>query len=294
MNIFHLLLSLLTLAVSPFDSAAVGQAAEVTTASAQTSTPLEVMTYNIRTGKARDGLDAWAVRHPRTLQIIKKYNPDVIGLQEADNFQVADLQTSMPGYVVVGSGRKDGRTDGELSAILYRTARLQLLRSDTFWLSDTPDTPGTTHWGNIPYRVCTWAHFYDLKTRKYFYFFNTHLDHISQPSRTKSVALIIDRIRHMQPKEAVIITGDFNAAEQNPAISTIRTAGYRDSFRVLHPDETNVGTTNAFQEKRHSNKIDYIFIDDSWEVNAAKIPEDKIDNRWPSDHLPVTATLTQK
>lgn len=260
----------------------------------ETTSPLEVMSYNIRTGNARDGLDAWDVRKERTVQLIRKYNPDLIGVQEAHNFQIADLQKAMPGYAVVGSGRGDGRAGNEFSAIMFDTARLQLLRSETFWLSDTPDTPGTSHWGNRIMRICTWAHFHDLKTGKFFYHFNTHFDHISQPSRVKSAELILKRSRNILPEDPVIITGDFNAGEDNPAIKAMLAGGYRDSFRVLHPDETNVGTTNAFRETRQPNKIDYIFIDNAWEVNAAKIPDDKINGRWPSDHLPVTATLIQK
>ncbi len=213
MNLCHMIISLLTVALGQIIPASPTHASTVSVG--ETTAPLEVMTYNIRTGNARDGLDAWPLRKPRTLQIIQKYNPDLIGLQEAHNFQIADLQTSMTGYAVAGSGRDDGRAGGELSAIMYRTSRLQLLRSDTFWLSNTPDTPGTTHWGNQNIRICTWAYFHDLKTGKFFYIFNTHLDHISQPSREKSAALILDRINQFQPKEPVLITGDLNVEETN-------------------------------------------------------------------------------
>ncbi len=292
MSVCLIIISLFTVAFGQLMPGNDNHAAPV--ASAQATATLEVMTYNIRTGNARDGLDAWPVRKSRTLKLIQKHNPDLIGLQEAVNFQLADLQTSMSSYAVVGSGRADGRAGNEFSAIMYRTSRLQLLRSDTFWLSDTPEIPGTTHWGNKNLRVCTWAHFHDLKTDKFFFHFNTHLDHISQPSRQKSVALILKRIQGIKPIDDVIITGDFNAGEQNPIIESILGAGYRDSFRVLHPDETNVGTTTAFGKIRQPRKIDYIFIDDNWKVKAADIPDDKYDGRWPSDHLPVTATLLQK
>lgn len=291
MNFRYVLIGLFTIGLGQQLPCALSHA--VAQPSPETTVTLEVMTYNIRTGTGRDGLDAWPLRKHRTLKVMQKYNPDLIGLQEAHSFQIADIQTSIPGYAIVGSGRNDGRAGNEFSAIMFKTTRLQLLRSDTFWMSDTPDIPGSTHWGNNNIRICTWAYFHDLKNGKFFYIFNTHLDHISQPSREKSADLILQRIKEIQPQDPVIITGDLNAPEQNPVITTILNAGYRDSFRVLHPDEKNIGTTNAFRETREPIKIDYIFIDKAWEVKTAKIADDKYDNRWPSDHLPVTATLIQ-
>jgi len=261
---------------------------------ADTTAALNLMTYNIRTGKAQDGLDAWPLRKERTYQIIRKYKPEAIGLQEVMAEQVADLEKAFPGYLIVGTGRMDGRNGNEFSPIMYEASRLHLLRSDTFWLSDTPEVPGSMHWGNKFSRICTWAYFQDRKTGRFFYLFNTHLDHISQPSRRKSIALILDRIRETQPKDPVLLTGDFNSAENNPVIATTLRSGFRDTFRLLHPDEKNVGTTNAFQPGRQENKIDYIFVDDAWQVKSAGIPDDKIDGRWPSDHLPVTATVVLK
>lgn len=260
---------------------------------ADTTHTLQVMTYNIRTGRAMDGLDAWPLRKHRTLALIQKYHPDVLGLQEALDFQLTYLQENMPGYAIVGSGRNDGRTAGEFSAIMYRTDRLQLLESKTFWLSATPDVPATTTWGNKIVRICTWAHFHDRATGKDFYHFNTHFDHISQPSREQSAKLMLERIAAVSPKAPVIATGDFNAGEQNPAVKTMLAGGFVDSFRAVHPKEKRVGTTNAFKA-RSNNKIDYIFVDSNWTVEAAGIHADKIEGRWPSDHLPVTARLLEK
>jgi len=260
---------------------------------ADSTQTLQVMTYNIRTGRAKDGLDAWPLRKQRTLAMIQKYHPDVLGLQEALDFQLGFLQENMRGYAIVGAGRNDGRTAGEFSAIMYRTDRLQLLESKTFWLSATPDVPATTTWGNKFVRICTWAHFHDRATGKVFYHFNTHFDHISQPSREQSAKLMLERIAAVSPKAAVIATGDFNAGEQNPAVKTMLTGGFVDSFRVVHPEEKRVGTTNAFKA-RSDTKIDYIFVDQNWTVEAAAIHPDKIEGRWPSDHLPVTATLREK
>jgi endonuclease/exonuclease/phosphatase family metal-dependent hydrolase len=38
-------------------------------------------------------------------------------------------------------------------------------------------------------------------------------------------------------------------------------------------------------------KIDYIYVDPAWEVERAEIVLDRVDGRWISDHMPVTAEI---
>ena len=118
-------------------------------------------------------------------------------------------------------------------------------RSDTFWFSDTPAVVKSTSWGNRIERISTWAYFEDREGPA-FYVFNVHLDHQSQPSRERSAALLLARIGALDPKAPVVVTGDFNAGENNPAARAML-AVFRDSFRVLHPDDSEVGTFNGFK-----------------------------------------------
>jgi endonuclease/exonuclease/phosphatase family metal-dependent hydrolase len=252
---------------------------------------LSVMTFNVRYGNAPDGDNRWELRKPRVQAFLRNRHADVIGLQEALEFQIQDMRAALPGYESVGVGRDDGKEGGEYSAILYDAKRLRLLRSDTFWLSETPSVPGSKHWGNDPTRICTWAFFKDLQTGNYLYHFNTHLDHRSQESREKGIALILKRIAERQTPDRVILTGDFNAGEANPVVKLVTDAGLRDSFRVLHPDAKEVGTFHGFTDKLGADKIDFIFAGPKWRVTSAERILDKVGGYWPSDHLPVTATL---
>jgi endonuclease/exonuclease/phosphatase family metal-dependent hydrolase len=255
--------------------------------------PLKVMSFNIRYGTANDGPNHWSVRRPRTIAVIQKNLAPLIGLQETLDFQIEELKVAFPGYASLGVGRDDGQAKGEFSAILYDTKRLRPLRSDTFWFSDTPTVPGSRHWGNNVTRICTWAFFHDLKTGRYFYLYNLHLDHESQPSREKAVDLLLKQIKERSTGDPVIVTGDFNVGEANPVIAKMKGAGFSDTFRTLHPDAVDVGTFNAFQELG-KEKIDYVFADSVWAVKEAEIVKDKIDGRWPSDHTPVVAVLISK
>lgn len=253
--------------------------------------PLDVMSFNIRYGTANDGENRWEVRKPRTIAAMRAHPAATIGLQEALAGQVEELAAAFPHYESVGVGREDGKAGGEFSAILYDRSRLQALRSDTFWLSDTPGVPGSKHWGNRITRVCTWAHFRDRKSGRYFYHFNAHLDHESQPSREKSASLILRRIAERGTSDPVILTGDFNVGESNPVVAAVTTGGLRDTFRVLHPDAKEVGTFNGFRPAFGEDKIDYVFVGPEIKVVRAAIVRDQVDGHWPSDHAPVVATI---
>ena len=252
--------------------------------------PLHVMSFNVRYGTADDGLDRWEVRRPRTLAVLKRHRPDLLGVQEALDFQVEELAKA-EGYTAVGIGRDDARAKGEFSAILYDPKRLRLLRSDTFWLSPTPETIASVGWGNRITRICTWAYFRDLKTGREFYHFNTHLDHESQPAREKGVALILQRIAARAPVDPVVVTGDFNVGETNPVGAQMRAAGFRDAFRIAHPDAKEAVSFNGWKPEPKGDKIDYVYVQQDAKVIDAAILRDKVEGRWPSDHMPVVATV---
>jgi len=256
----------------------------------QPAAPLSVMTFNIRMGVANDGENHWTKRREMLFELLRKQQADVIGLQEALNWQIDEILQAVPGYAYVGVGRQDGQRAGEYAAILYKTSRLAVRRTDTFWFSDTPHVVRSRTWGNEIERICTWAYFEDREGPA-FYAYNLHLDHISQPSRERSAALVLATIAARDPKAPVLLTGDFNSGEDNPAAKAVR-AVLRDSYRVLHPDETEVGTFTGFKlGETKGDKIDYVFVDADAEVLEAQILRASTGGRYPSDHFPVVAKV---
>jgi endonuclease/exonuclease/phosphatase family metal-dependent hydrolase len=252
--------------------------------------PLTIMSFNIRLGIANDGEDHWTKRREQLFALLREQRADVVGLQEAMHFQLEEIVRAVPGYDWVGVGRSDGRQGGEYSAILYRTARLTPRRSDTFWFSDTPTVPGSMSWGNRYERICTWAYFEDREGPA-FYAYNVHLDHESQPSRERSADLLMRTVSARNPRAPVVVTGDFNSGEDNAAAKTVAHT-LRDTFRVLHPNATEVGTFNGFSfGKTTGDKIDYVFVEPGAEVLGASIIRSAVAGRYPSDHFPVTATV---
>lgn len=255
--------------------------------------PISVMSFNIRYGTADDGDNRWTVRRAFLFDVIREQNADIIGLQEALHSQIREIAEAVPGFAVVGVGRDDGKTTGEYSAILVRKDRFNVAEAGTFWFSDSPSVPGSMSWGNRITRICTWARLID-RDGTALWVFNVHLDHQSQPSRERSTELLRRRIDARSfPGEPVIVTGDFNVGEDNPAIRTmVGDKAFLDTFRIVYPDETRVSTFNGFKpEQVDGPKIDYVLVQPGMEVLSAAIVRTARGGRYPSDHFPVVARV---
>jgi endonuclease/exonuclease/phosphatase family metal-dependent hydrolase len=258
---------------------------------------VEVLSFNIRYGTANDGANAWPYREHLVYHVIRRQQSDFVGLQEALRFQIDAIREALPEYDEVGVGRDDGKEAGEYAAILYKPDRWRADDGGTLWLSDTPDVPGSMTWGNEITRIVTWARFVEKESGRAVWIFNTHFDHVSQPSRERSAELLASRIAARSSDDPVIVTGDFNAGEANPAILYLKNTTQRspvtlvDTFRVVHPEARAVGTGGGFEGLRDGPKIDYIFVEPDAKVRQARIIRDQSDGRYPSDHFPVYAEI---
>jgi endonuclease/exonuclease/phosphatase family metal-dependent hydrolase len=89
-------------------------------ATALVAQPVKVMTYNIRLDTPKDGINQWDNRKSKVFTLLKKYDPDILGLQEVLHNQLMDIAGDLKGYEFFGAGRDDGKQKGEYSAILIR------------------------------------------------------------------------------------------------------------------------------------------------------------------------------
>ena len=260
---------------------------------------IDALSFNIRFDNPKDGENAWPNRKEMVGQWVKSESPDVIGLQEALRHQIDDIKKVATAYSEYGVGRDDGKSRGEHCTILYLKKRFSLDKSDcgTFWFSNTPEKVASKSWGNEIPRICTWARFIEKKTDKGFYVYNAHYDHRSQPSRLGASELIIKRIsKRKRSNEPIILMGDFNASENNPAIKIFKDEPLNlvDTFRVVKPDEKMVKTFHGFRGGSFSGgKIDHVFIlPKMGKVSSAEIVRFNKEKRYLSDHYPVRAKLS--
>lgn len=257
-------------------------------------TELKVMSFNIRYGTANDGENRWDLRKEFLFEVIRENNPDIIGLQEALEYQLQEIIENIPGYGFIGSGRDDGKSKGEFSAILFAKDRFIIDTSETFWFSDQPQVPGSITWGGSLPRICTWGLIFDKFTNKSLYVYNIHWDHQSQISREKSSEALLEKIGLNDKNIPLVLTGDFNCGDANPGIRKLLDAGLTDTYRALNSKSPDEGTFNGFKGDKSGEKIDFIFIRGNFEIVSSAIDHSNRNGRYPSDHFPVTATLKYK
>jgi endonuclease/exonuclease/phosphatase family metal-dependent hydrolase len=254
---------------------------------------LTVMTYNLRYASATPP-NAWPQRRPLMGELIEKLSPDVFGTQEGLYGQLQDLAADLPGYQWIGLGR-DGGSRGEFMAVFYRTARLEPLAFDHFWLSDTPAVIGSKTWGPTLPRMVTWVKFRDRQTKQEFVFVNTHFDHQVQAAREKSAQLIRERVAKFDAKLPVVLVGDFNAAAgSNKAYGILTDDKFFTDTWTTARERVNegIGTFNGFKGiQRDGARIDWILSRGEVTADRIEIVTFSRDGQFPSDHCPVVAKL---
>ncbi|MGE9270319.1 MAG: endonuclease/exonuclease/phosphatase family protein [Verrucomicrobiales bacterium] len=270
---------------------------------------MQLCSFNIRYEGGKDeGWKAWPNRVGRVVRAIREVDPDVLGVQEGLHGQVADLRASLLDYDFYGVGRDDGWRAGEYAGIFFRAKRFDLDESGTFWLSDDPERPGSRTWGNSVVRCASWVRLVDRSVGRGVYVFNTHWDHRHQGSRERATQLIAERIdARRYPDDPVVLLGDLNAVEGNPAVSYLRgekvdlagrsvpvwSGGLRDPFSELHPDQTDRRTLHFWSAKRTGwFKVDHILVSGSARALEAGIYHAATTETQPSDHYPVWARVS--
>ncbi|SNZ17092.1 Metal-dependent hydrolase, endonuclease/exonuclease/phosphatase family [Natronoarchaeum philippinense] len=261
------------------------------------SETLRVASYNVRVAFGDDGPDVWPNRVDAVAGALRLHAPELVGLQEPTAEQLADLSERLPEYEWVGVGRNDGEDDGEFSPIGYRPDRLELLASDTFWLSESPDDVGSVGWDAALPRIATWGQFRDRATGRQFVHANTHFDHEGERARIESASLLAERLPTLgAADDPIALTGDFNSEPDSTPYETLVSDGgaelvdaKRRSEHGHHgPDHTFTG----FEDPTAGRRIDYVFVTpDIGVVQHASCVDLRADGRVPSDHLPVVADL---
>lgn len=254
--------------------------------------PVKVMTYNIRYDNPADGVNSWDNRKHKVFALLKKYDPDIIGVQEALHHQLLDIAEDLNGYDFYGAGRDDGKQKGEYSAVFIRKKRFKVLDQNTFWLSKTPEVPGSKDWDAAITRIATWISLHDKRTDESFLIVNTHFDHIGKESRRQSAELLKERAFALSDGIPAIITGDFNFTREAPPYKVMmRESG----LRLVDAAPQSPGTACGFVvNARSCSAIDYIFHTSDWKSDNYQVIQDNDGKYYPSDHLPVIVTLSIK
>ena len=254
---------------------------------------IDVMSFNIRLDTQHDGPNAWPHRAGMVAGFVNDQIPDLLGMQEVLWHQYLYLDSALIGYGSVAAGRDDGLREGEACPVFYRLGRFDRLDRGSFWLSATPDVPGSVGWGAALTRVATWVRLYDKVRQDTLLFINTHFDHVSDSARVMSSGLLLGRLKELAGNNDFIITGDFNARPGSLAIERMTEEGYAvDSFILSEtPPSGESYTFNGFKEEPGEGRIDYIFVREGMKVLSHKTHRVIEEGIFISDHWPVTARI---
>ena len=220
---------------------------------------LSVVSFNIKCDDTIAEVEAeqlWANRKENLIEEILDLNADLIGMQEVMPHQYDFFKKELKEYGSIYCSRDKNATNGEGCPVFYKQNKFELLKQQTFWLSDTPNISASTSWNSRWPRICTFVVLKEKDTGKKIAFFNTHLDHKSDEARTNGIKLIISKIKELDLP--TILTGDFNSTKQNMAYSVANSFlkdcnEHNDNSITFHlwghPEILQNGITN----------IDYVF-----------------------------------
>ena len=257
--------------------------------------PLVVVTFNVRMAPAADGPNRWELRRDLLREVIVGLAPDILCLQEPFADQIEWIAAALPGHRLIGVGREDGIRQGEWSAIFVRSDRCDVLGHGNFWLSETPEIPGSRSWDAGRHtRLCTWVHLRDHKTGARFRVFNSHWDHEGPEARLQSARLIAHRVAGDTDGLPAILTGDFNCTPESAPIQSLLHAAippFSDAFAAIGDQRSSEGTFHDFTGRSDGPRIDYILVTPGIEVARCEIIRERRASLYPSDHFPVRAEL---
>jgi endonuclease/exonuclease/phosphatase family metal-dependent hydrolase len=254
---------------------------------------LNVMSFNIRYGTANDGENSWGNRKDVVVDMLREHSPDIVGMQECLDFQADYLVEQIPQYKWFGVGR-EADASGERMAILYKCKWFSPIEVKNFWLSETPEIPGSRSWDTACPRMVTAARFFHNRTRQFFVFCNTHFDHRSEAARQGAAEVLRDYIGLLDEPMPVIVTGDFNSkAGDSVAWNTLVQGDVRDAWLTAEKTAGPAITFGGYEPPKPNidRRIDWILVRGPITVEHCETVTYEENGHYPSDHYPVAARL---
>ena len=253
--------------------------------------PLRLMTFNVRYPSPDDGPNVWEQRRDILVDAIRAKDPDLLGTQELFFSQGEYIVSKLPDYKWFGVSRR-GNHEDEHMGVFYKPSKLKVIDSGNFWLSETPETPGSMSWNVSLPRMVTWALFQRVGSGERFYFYNTHFPHRrqDQAARVESAKVIVSRIEKLPADVPFILSGDFNDDMESEAHQVLANH-LKDAWQNAARKSGPVATFGGFHGRTTGARIDWIFYRGKLKPLDVETVVYNRDGRYPSDHYPVFATF---
>ena len=251
------------------------------------SVSVTVMSQNLRVESASDGADNdILLRSERFWGLIEKYQPDVVGMQEYTtgwDYMMWDYLEDSD-YEIVFQYRAEN--DSEATPIMYNRNKVELVSSEFFWLSETPEVESPS-WDDNQGRRCriaTECVFKEKETGIRFVHINTHFG-LTATSQDGAGQLIHDRVQERWGDMPVFVTGDFNSREGSQAYDNITQDGLLSNSAYLAEETGTVCGTFTGYKDTPGAVIDFVFVTQKVQPQYYTVLTDKPDGKFVSDHF---------
>jgi endonuclease/exonuclease/phosphatase family metal-dependent hydrolase len=299
--------------------------------------PVRVLSFNVRYDTDGDGRDAWSNRREAVVGLLRYHRPDVVCLQEPLPHQFEAIRAGLDGHgwfgpdrvsgTAVSSAAVDGSREveaaGEFVPVGYDRERFERVDAGAFWLSETPDVPGSVGWDADYPRVVSRVTLRERATGDRVHVASVHLDHGGETARAEGASLLRRRLGELDGP--LVVAGDFNCGPDStpyrrmvadrgadagadtdraddgaPTLLDAREAATRGHHG---PEETFHGFTGEPTER-----IDHVFVRDCDVSQTATLADRRAEGtveggeneieareracgRYPSDHFPIVADV---
>lgn len=252
-----------------------------------------LISSNIRFDNPSDGANAWPHRRSLLAQFLLNHNPDIIATQEGRFDQLKDFEGLLKDFEIVDPHRSWIK-ERMYPTFFVRKSTIDLIRSDDWWLSTTPEVAGSLSFGSAFPRLMTWMTVHPKESPKKLLIVNTHLDHVKRETRVEQVKVLLKEIKRLKEKGAqLIIMGDFNDSPE----SSVRAAliaefpDLQDSWRLFN--EVEESSHHKFDgNQENGNRIDWVLVDKDVTINKCFLDKNTIEGKYPSDHFPVICEIS--
>jgi endonuclease/exonuclease/phosphatase family metal-dependent hydrolase len=240
--------------------------------------------------------ELWVERLTTIELLVSSGDFDIIGMQEVNFARFYSLQEALSEYeIVIGDGEKRLEVE-ELAPIFYKSDKFILLSKSVFWLSETPDIPGSKSWGAIYPRIATWVKLQNKYSGHIFYVFNTHFCQLNEDAQLKSSKLLLQKINEIAGDAPVIVTGNFNAAINSP-VELFLTSNW-DRFHSLRNAAKIIKNKKLARETKELSKrfvptrhTDHIFINSYFKTQLYSTVQSKEIEKLFTGHRPASVKI---
>lgn len=244
--------------------------------------------------------DIWANRAAFNVKTIRRYNPDVIGLQEFEPIHWDTYQQDLGDYTGVIAN-----PSGESTAILWKAARFDLLAHGFLALPAT-DLPHLIDLEDYNLMSTTWVKLRCRESAAEFVSMSTHLNDASEGARLVGNERNLQQLMALDPNRTLpmIMVGDFNCNPWSPVYRTLLAAGFVDTYRAAGlADSVDSSTFHGFHGSNYFAlewggsvfwRVDWIMAragQQPLQTLSCTIVRDAEPPIFVSDHYPVVTEL---